>query len=185
MNVVVYCSSQRELEDVFVDSAQLAGRVIADAGCRLLYGGVDAGLMHTVALAASQGGAEIEGVVPQCFAHRADKLVTRLRLSRDLGERKSIMINDGDIFVVLPGGLGTIDEFFSTLTHLEITGDTRRKIIIVNINGIFDAMLTQLDETACSKFARSDSFRQIYTVASNCEDFERILISHINNYEKE
>ena len=115
-HIVVYCSSASGLDARYTDTAVATGRIIGSTGCALLYGGVNAVMMHiTAQSAADNGAAEIIGVIPEVFAHRADPLLTVSKLTRDLAERKQVMIDDGDIFVVLPGGIGTIDEWISTL----------------------------------------------------------------------
>ena len=115
MNIVVYCSANSDLPSEIVAIATALGRWIGERGHTLVYGGVNAGLMHATAVAAHEAGCRhIVGIVPECFEHRADPLCTELQLARDLCDRKSRLIAQGDVFVVLPGGLGTIDEWIST-----------------------------------------------------------------------
>ena len=128
MNIVVYCSSSNNLDKRIIEIAEATGSTIGKTGCNLLYGGVDAGLMHTTAAAASAAGAKIIGVVPDRFKHRADALCNDLRLCIDLNDRKAIMIEHGDIFVVLPGGIGTLDELLSTLSIMKVNNDHRCRI---------------------------------------------------------
>ncbi len=154
MNVAVYCSSRSNLDKCYVDAAVVLGEWIGRNGHNLVYGGSDAGIMHTLAEAAHRAGARIIGVVPQCFAKRADSLVDELIHTVDLAERKACMMSLGDIFVVLPGGIGTIDEWISTLTNLVVSGDISTRIIVVNIGGIFDHILAQISATAVSPFAK-------------------------------
>ncbi len=154
MNIAVYCSSRSDLEERYIMAATALGEWIGRNGHTLVYGGSNAGTMHTLAQAAHDAGASITGVIPQCFAKRADTLVDTLIPTTDLAERKSRMIALADLFVVLPGGIGTIDEWISTLTHLVVAGDTATRIVVVNIGGIFNDMLAQLQATASSPFAR-------------------------------
>ena len=184
MNIVVYCSSRDNLPKEYTDSAKVAGEIIAKNGCTLLYGGVDAGMMHTTAEHTAINGGKITGVVPEFFKHRADKLLDNTIVARSLSERKEIMIDNGDLFIVLPGGLGSIDEWLSTLAHLEVTHDEQRKIIIVNIDGLYDEQIKQLQNTANSSFARSDKFMDINLIANSIEDFNRILNDQIQGYGK-
>ena len=185
MNVAVYCSSRSDLDECYVGAAAALGEWIGRNGHGLVYGGSDAGTMHTLAEAAHDAGAHITGVVPQCFAHRADRLVDTLIPTADLAARKARMIALADLFVVLPGGIGTIDEWISTLTHLVVSGDTCTRIVVVNIGGVFDNMLAQIAATAASPFARGGS-----PVTGHCAVVTGIeeminLLNTITNYDNE
>lgn len=175
MNITVYCSANAQLPQEVIDIATTLGRWIGENGCSLLYGGVNAGLMHVTAQAAHDAGCDsIVGVVPECFAHRADPLCTQVLLARDLGERKSMLIARGDVFVVLPGGLGTIDEWVSTLSQLVVDGSDH-PIIVVNYGGMFDGMAQQLYATAQSQYARAASIDRSVLV-----DNSQQLINQLN-----
>ncbi len=179
MNIAVYCSSRSNLDKCFIHAATALGEWIGRNGHSLVYGGSDAGTMHTLAQAAHDAGAFITGVVPQCFSHRADTLIDNLVATSDLAERKSRMIALADIFVVLPGGIGTIDEWISTLTHLVVAGDTSTRIIVANINGVFDNMIAQIASTAGSPFARGGT-----PVTGHCIIVESVdeMINQLNIY---
>lgn len=160
MKIVVYCSANPNLPKEITSIATALGRWIGEGRHTLVYGGVNAGLMHITAQAAHDAGCErIVGIVPEFFKHRADPLCTVLELARDLNDRKSKLIAHGDVFVVLPGGLGTIDEWISTLSHLMVEGivekGSNRPIVVVNHNGMYDAMAQQILNTAQSQFSRS------------------------------
>lgn len=186
MNIAVYCSSRSNLDRCFIDAAAALGEWIGKNGNNLVYGGSNAGTMHTLAQAAHDAGARITGVVPQCFAHRADPLVDTLIPAKDLAERKDIMIDLADTFVVLPGGIGTIDEWISTLTHLVVAGDTSTRIIVVNIRGIFDNMIAQLDTTAASPFSRGGTPIQGHCIIVDCtEDMINQLNKITHNHDNE
>lgn len=153
MKIVVYCSSMNDLESKYENTAQLLGEWIGKKGNTLVYGGVNKGLMHILASSASKNGAEILGVIPQRFEHFHEPLSSTTILVSDLSERKEKMMELGDIFVVLPGGIGTIDEWITTLSQLKVAEDKQRKIIVVNIDGMYDAMVAQLHATAHSPFS--------------------------------
>lgn len=176
MNVVVYCSACDDLAPEVTAMAQALGTWIGQKGHSLVYGGVKAGLMHVTALAAQQAGATtIVGIVPACFEHRADPLCSTLLLSANLSERKSMLIERGDVFVVLPGGLGTIDEWISTLSQQVVDGKVK-PIVVVNHGGMYDGVLQQLNATAQSPFARSPLIK-----ASRVVTNERELLEKLNN----
>lgn len=155
MNIVVYCSANNDLPREITDVAVDLGRWIGEGRHSLVYGGVNAGLMHITAQAAHDAGCEsIVGIVPEIFAHRADPLCTEKVLARDLNDRKSRLIAGGDVFVVLPGGLGTIDEWISTLSTQVVEGSDL-PIIVVDYNGMYAPLAEQLALTAQSQFSRS------------------------------
>ena len=106
MKIAVYCSSREDLGPDVTGAAEMVGSAIGRCGATLVYGGVNAGLMHTVAGAASRAGARVLGVVPEIFRHRADPVCDEVVFTSDLNERKGVMISQSDVFIVLPGGLG-------------------------------------------------------------------------------
>ena len=117
------------------------------------------------------------GVITRGFAHRADSLVNNMVLTDDLNERKSRMIALADAFVVLPGGIGTIDEWFSTLSQLVVNQDAARGMIIVNYNHMYDAAWQQLRDTASSPYADDSCLRFVTIVtdaASMLKELENI-----------
>ena len=155
MKVVVYCSANADLPQEVTDIASALGQWIGEGGHSLVYGGVNAGLMHVTAQAAVDAGChDIQGIVPEFFAHRADPLCTSVTLARDLNHRKALLYEKGDVFVVLPGGLGTIDEWISTLSARAVDGSDK-PIIVVNHEGMYDALAQQLANTGASCFSRS------------------------------
>lgn len=156
--VAVYCSSRADLGREVTEGARLIASRIGECGAALVYGGVNAGLMHEVATAAKDSGAMVTGVVPKVFAHRVDDVCTEVLTARDLNERKGIMINEADLFVVLPGGIGTIDEWVSTLSHImveeKVRADADKPILVWNHEGMYEGMVKQLCDTAESVYAR-------------------------------
>ena len=177
MNVAVYCSSRANLPDEVVDIARQLGQWLGSHGHTLVYGGVNAGLMHIVAEATHRSGGHVTGVITRGFAHRADSLVDNMVLTDDLNERKSRMIALADAFVVLPGGIGTIDEWFSTLSQLVVNQDSTRGMIIVNYNHMYDAAWQQLRDTASSPYADDSCLRFVTNVtdaASMLKELENI-----------
>ena len=175
MKIVVYCSANPNLPQEVIDIATALGRWIGEGGHTLVYGGVNAGLMHVTAQAATDAGCkDVVGIVPEFFKHRADPLCTKLILATDLHHRKSMLIAGGDVFVVLPGGLGTIDEWVSTLSQLVVEGSDR-PVVVVNYEGMFTAQAQQLRATAQSPFARAAGIDRSILVGTQQE-----LINQVN-----
>ena len=180
MNIVVYCSANNDLPVEITSIAAALGRWIGEGRHTLVYGGVNAGLMHITAQTARDAGCQnIIGIVPEMFRHRADQLCTELVLARDLNHRKAMLIERGDAFVVLPGGLGTIDEWISTLSHLVVEG-SERPIVVVNHEGMYSAQAEQLRSTAQSQFSRSPLIASSILVNNSQE-----LINKLNQLNKQ
>lgn len=100
----------------------------------------------------------VTGVVPEVFVHRTDPVCHETVSTRDLNERKGRMIEMADVFVVLPGGIGTIDEWISTLSHImvqeRVDPYADKPILVWNHEGMYDGQVRQLAETAGSVYAR-------------------------------
>jgi len=134
--------------------AQELGTWIGQQGHTLLYGGSNAGLMHITAAAVHQAGGHVVGVIPEMFKHRIDPVCDEVVHTANLGDRKQYMIEHGDVFIVLPGGIGTLDEWMSTLAVMTIGNDDPRPIIVADLDGMFDATIRQLDVLTRTPFAR-------------------------------
>lgn len=158
MKVACYCSSMSDLPQEVIYGTRLIGSTIGECGAELVYGGVNAGLMHETALAAHQSGAKVTGVIPRFFMHRADPLCDEVIPTEDLNDRKGKMISLSDIFIILPGGIGTIDEWVATLSHIMVAERTDpnadKPILVWNRNGMYDGMAAQLNATGSSIYAR-------------------------------
>ncbi len=153
-SICVYCGSRDGDTAAFADTAEAIGLGIAARGWRLVYGAGDVGLMGRVARAAQMGGADTFGVIPQ---HLIDLEVgktdlTRFIVTETMHERKKVMLMNADAVVVLPGGAGTMDEFFEVLTWAQL-GLHAKPIMLVNVDGYWDALLAMLDGIVARGFA--------------------------------
>ena len=166
MKIVVYCSSQEGLEEKYQQLARELGRWIGQHGHTLLYGGSNAGLMHLTASAVHEAGGHVTGVIPEMFRHRLDPVCDDAVHTANLGDRKQYMIEHGDAFVVLPGGIGTLDEWMSTLAVMTIGNDDPRPIIVANLDGMYDATLQQLVDMTHTPFARGKNLSRTLAATS-------------------
>jgi len=166
MTIVVYCSSQAGLEEKYQQLARDLGTWIGQNGHTLLYGGSNAGLMHITAAAAHEAGGHVVGVIPEMFRHRIDPVCDEVVYTANLGDRKQYMIEHGDAFVVMPGGIGTLDEWMSTLAVLTIAGDDPRPVIAANIDGLYDATIQQLADMTHTPFARGKNLARTLVVTT-------------------
>lgn len=144
MNITVYLSSKTNLNATFEEAVKTLGRGIGERRARLVYGGSNAGQMHVLAATAKANGATVTGVIPEVFRQLSDPVVDEMLYTIDLAERKARMIELGQVFVALPGGIGTVDEVMSTLAVLTVNKITKKSIILVNVEGVFDSLYQQL-----------------------------------------
>jgi uncharacterized protein (TIGR00730 family) len=166
-NIAVYCSSSNLIHDDFFRDAAALGRGIGERGGTLVYGGGCTGLMGEVARATHAAGGRVVGVIPQamktvevCY-EAADELI----VTRTMRERKAIMDERADAFVVLPGGFGTLEELLEILT-LRLLKYHAKPIIILNTRGFFDPLLQLFQGLYDQGFARRKSFAP-YGVAAD------------------
>lgn len=140
-SICVYCSASDTIDPAYRGPAKLLGKLIADHGDMLVYGGGSVGLMGEVARAVHAHGGKVVGVIPKSLQtseiayHNADELI----VTETMRERKQIMDDRADAFVVLPGGFGTLEELAEILV-LKILNYTDRPLIIVNPEGFYDPL---------------------------------------------
>lgn len=178
-SVAVYCASSEAVEQRRRDVAADLGRAIAGQGWGLVYGGGNIGLMGEVARAALAAGGDVLGVIPHRLADREIALdrVTELVRTETMRERKAIMDERSDAFVVLPGGIGTLEELVEMIT-LKQLGYHDRVIVILDDAGYWDPLLAQLQRMVDEGLA-GHSLLRLYDVVSDVPSaIEMIERSH-------
>lgn len=129
------------------------GRVLAEEGVGVVYGGGRVGLMGHIADAALEAGGEVRGVIPQVLVEReaAHPGLTHLEVVADIHERKRMMADHGDAFIALPGGMGTLEEFFEVWTwqYLNIHS---KPVGLYNVKGFWDPLLAMVDHMVAEGF---------------------------------
>ena len=164
-SVVVFCGSKTGQNPLFMRHAAELGKLIAVLNLRLVYGGGNVGLMGVVADTVLSCGGEVVGVMPQHLVDReiAHGSLTELRIVASMHERKALMGEMSDAFVALPGGLGTLEEFFEVWTWGQL-GLHRKPYGLLNVDGFFDPLLIFLDKLVTERFLKPES-RGLVTVA--------------------
>jgi uncharacterized protein (TIGR00730 family) len=178
--VCVFCGSSFGRDPAYRDAARAIGTGIAKMGYSLVFGGGGLGLMGDVARAVLDGGSTIQGIMP-AFLQALEPEVSsqeKLIVTPHMQERKNLMLQMSDAFIVLPGGLGTFDEFFEVLTEAQL-GVHAKPIIVVNVNGYFDALDALLHATINAGFAR-DMVLKLYYLADGAEAALEILEGALN-----
>jgi uncharacterized protein (TIGR00730 family) len=152
-SVAVYCGSRSGNDPRFGEAAARLGRAIGAQGCRLVYGGGRAGLMGRVADAALEAGGDVLGVIPQRLMARelGHAGVQELRVVDTMHERKLQMAQAADAFIALPGGLGTLEEFFEVLTWQQL-GYHSRPIGLLDTAGFHAPLRALLAHAQASGF---------------------------------
>ncbi|MDR1543876.1 MAG: TIGR00730 family Rossman fold protein [Prevotellaceae bacterium] len=145
MKICVYCASSPLASKTLINQAVTVGNFIAESGNVLVYGGATGGLMDAVAEAAREKNGEVIGIIPQLIIDNGRKsgLPTELIIVKDMNERKAKLKEISDIFVVLPGGFGTLDEFYDTITSGSL-GYFDKKIILVNYENFYEGVIIQI-----------------------------------------
>ncbi len=145
MNVVVYCGSSFGANPRFREAARVLGEWIGLSGNRLVYGGSSVGLMGVVSRAALDAGAEVDGVEPQFFIDAGVEQhdLTNLFVVQTMAERKTKMIELGDVFVALPGGVGTLEEISEIASRVRL-GLGQDACYLLNVDGFYEPLKAQL-----------------------------------------
>jgi len=153
-SVCVFCGARSGLRPAHAAVARELGALIAAQGWRLVYGAGDVGLMGEVARAATAAGADSLGVIPTHLlareAARRDR--GRLVVTETMHERKKVMFMNSDVIVVLPGGAGTLDEFFEVLTWRQL-GLHAKPILLLDIDGYWRPLAELLEHVVSEGFA--------------------------------
>jgi len=144
-SVCVYCGSGNGSEPVFREAAESFGRLLAEAGIRLVYGGGSHGLMGTVARAVIAHGGHVTGIIPGFLKARELMLdsAQEMIVVNDMHERKRLMFERSDAFVALPGGIGTLEELVEQLTWAQL-GQHQKPILLANIANFWKPLLVLL-----------------------------------------
>lgn len=154
LSVCVFCGSRLGNSESFGAAADALGVGIADAGWTLVYGAGDVGLMGRVARATQDAGAATLGIIPTHLMSKevAKRDVSRLIITENMHERKKVMFMNADAIVVLPGGAGSLDEFFEVLTWAQL-GLHAKPIVLLNVDGFWNPLLDLLKHIVDQGFA--------------------------------
>ena len=154
--ICVFCGSNRGRHSAYAAAAVELGEELARRKIELVYGGGRVGLMGLLADTVLAGGGHVIGVIPQSLMDKevGHRGLPDLRVVRSMHERKALMAELADGFLALPGGLGTLEEFFEVLTWAQL-GLHAKPCALLNVNGFFDPLLRLLDHAVDEKFLKS------------------------------
>lgn len=176
MNITLYGAASDRIDRAYVEGVEALGRAIAKRGHTMVFGAGSTGLMGAAARGMAAEHGHIIGVTPH-FMHTLEPvsdLCTELIATETMAERKNIMEEKADAFVIVPGGIGTFDEFFQILT-LKVLGRHNKPIILYNINGFWDNMIAVIGTDLIKGFINTktaDCFAICETPESVFEEIE-------------
>lgn len=169
-NVCVYCGSSSKVDDAYKQAAKKMGQLISNEGWGVVYGGGRVGLMGLVADAALENNGKVVGIIPEHIQEREVEHndLTELHIVDTMHVRKQMMVDRSQAFVILAGGLGTLDELFELLTWKQL-GLHDKPIVIMNINGYWTKMLDAVKHIAGEGFMRQEDL-DLFMVVNKVED---------------
>jgi hypothetical protein len=153
--ICVYCGSGPGTDPAFVEAARAFGKILAENGIGLVYGGGSIGLMGELAHAVLKNGGEVTGIIPEFLMARehASRKTHGLVVTRDMHERKHKMFDLADAFVALPGGVGTLEEIVEQMTWAQL-GRHKKPILLANVAGFWEPLCALLDHMKALEFIR-------------------------------
>ena len=178
MNICVYGASSAQIDKSYVDQGEKLGELLVKRGHGLVFGGGANGLMGATARGVYRAGGNIVGVVPTFF--NVDGLLfdhcTELIRTETMRERKQIMEDRSDAFIMSPGGIGTFEEFFEILT-LKQLGRHQKAIVVLDLNGYYQAMIEMIEQAIEHKFM-TPACKQLFFSTDNVEE----ALDYIDHY---
>lgn len=177
-SITVFCGSSFGSEEIYKEQAYLVGKTLAEENIRLIYGGANVGLMGAVADGTIQNGGKAIGVLPHFLQSKeiAHQNLTELILVETMHERKTKMNELSDGVIVLPGGYGTLEEFFEMITWAQL-GLHKKPIAILNIDGFYDDLI-KLVQTMVDKGFLKQINQEMLLVSDTIEE----LLEKMRNY---
>ena len=175
MKICVFCSANQQIDPAFFAATEELGRWAAKNGHSIVYGGVNQGLMECLAKAAHEANGRTIGVIPSTVekSGRTSDYVDVEILCDNLTDRKQLMMDQGDVFVALPGGIGTLDELFTVAASATI-GYHQKPVILYNIKEYWTGLIALLDELQQRGMVRGQ-WRDYIKVASSLEDLASMV----------
>jgi uncharacterized protein (TIGR00730 family) len=178
-SVCVFCGSSTGSDPAYTEAARSLGTTLAEADIRLVFGGGHVGLMGEISNAALAAGGDVIGVIPKFLVERelAHTGLTDLRIVGSMHERKALMSDLSEGFIALPGGTGTLEEFFEVLTWAQL-GEHDKPCGLLNVADYFDPLLTVFEQMVERGFL-SEANRALLLVESDPEH----LLQRFEHYE--
>lgn len=186
MNVCIFGAASAHIDEKYLTIAEQLGEELAKKGYGVIFGAGGTGLMGAVARGVKRKNGRLHGIVPKFF--ETDGFDTpffdadEITFTADIAERKKAMIESSDAFVVLPGGIGTLEEFFEVLS-LKMFERHNKTVVVFNVDGYYDALEGFMQKAAKENFVTVDC-KELYSLADNAQDVIRLLERRPNDPDK-
>jgi len=177
-SVTVFCgSSKPKNNDSMLKIINKLSEIIIRNNFRMIYGGAKIGIMGMLAKKIIEKNGEVIGVIPEVLKKKeiVYSKLTKLHIVKNMHKRKKLMYELGDFFIVLPGGVGTLEEFLEILTW-KVLGITKKKIFLINFEGFYDHILNQFKIMNDNNFLYSDLLNEI-TIVNKISNLENYIIN--------
>ncbi|MCH5304045.1 MAG: TIGR00730 family Rossman fold protein [Ruminococcus sp.] len=177
MNICVYCASSETIDKSYLNAGEKFGETLAENNHTLIFGAGKYGVMGAVARGCRRKGGKVVGVLPNFF-NNVDVMFKDCEIIRTetMRERKQIMEDKSDAFVMMPGGIGTFEEFFEILTLKQLRRHNK-PIAVYNVNGYYDNLFEMLDKTIIEGFM-SEKCRELFFIS----DDENEILEYFKDY---
>lgn len=178
LSVCVFCGSRYGSDNAYKKATEQLGRLLAEENCRLVYGAGNIGLMGTVAQNIQSNGGEVMGVIPKHLleAEVGKTDINNFVVTQNMHERKKVMFMNSDAVIILPGGAGTLDEFFEVLTWAQLKLHNK-PIIILNVSGFWDPLIELINHLVENGFADQSLNKLFKVVSSPRETIEALKLN--------
>jgi|TARA_B100001079_G_C16402981_1_gene512274 hypothetical protein len=180
-SICVFCASSRAVDGVYHEVATDLGRQIGRLGFELVYGGASIGLMGAVARGVHAEGGKVVGVIPEFFRKKDKEIeyadADELIVTEDMRSRKAIMDERASAFIVLPGGIGTLEEAMEIMSMKQL-GLTNKPLVFINTNKFYDGLIANLKEMVDLKFAKASTLELFTICPGPAEALDFILTHH-------
>ena len=180
MRICVFGAASNKIDVKYIDDCYSLAKTLASRGHKLVFGAGGEGLMGAVARGFKEKGAFVHGVIPKFFEENGYEAVFRaadkITYTETMAERKTTMENDCDAFLIVPGGIGTFEEFFEVLT-LKQLGRHKKAIVVYNSFGYYDGLDKIFEKIIAAKFVNEECRRLFATLCTHAE-----TVDYLKNY---
>lgn len=179
MNICVYGASSEKIDKSYIEAAEELGRKLAQKGHTLVYGGGAQGVMGASARGAKSAGGRVIGVSPSFFNvdgvlfEDCDELI----YTETMRERKAVMEDNADAFIIAPGGIGTYEEFFEIFTSKQLARHSKA-IVIFNNNGYYNKLIDAMKDAEAKNFIRRPTL-SLYEVIDDVDEIFEYLEKYV------
>ena len=182
MKICVYGAASSLIDNIYIEAGKDLGRKMVERGHGLVFGGGSHGMMGAVVDGVAEKSGYSLGIIPEFFKEAGAEIsadnCTDYIYTETMRERKRELEENSNAFIVTPGGIGTLDEFFEILT-LKQLGRHNKPIVIYNINGFFDELDVMMDKSIEKQFITNDC-KELYSTFDNIDD----MLNYLENYDE-